>query len=173
MSTTPTFRPRFKFVLDLDSSQISERLSQYTKENEGISLTKSYNHFILSHGRELRHYWSPFLDISVEQEVEKGPSLVRCLIGPAPNICTMFMFIYGFFGFIGFVGLTLSMSQWTLKKELWGLWLPPVALGGILIMYLVSAQGRKLAKDDMMDLKLHVDKVFQCDCFELHDEYMK
>jgi hypothetical protein len=59
------------------------------------------------------------------------------------------------------------------KKRDVGLFVFAARLGGMLMIYLVSAQGRKLAKDDMMDLKLHVDKVFQCDCFELHDQYMK
>lgn len=170
MNTTPNFRPRFKFVLELDSFQIAEKLSQYVQQNESVSPTKSYNHFIRAHRRAFRHYWSPFLDINIEQEVEKGPSLVRCLNGPAANIWTMFMFIYGLFGF---VGLSLGMSQWTHQKELWGFLLLPVSLAGMLIMYLVLAQGKKMAKDDMMDLKLYVDKMFQCDCFVMLDEYKK
>jgi len=80
------------------------------------------------------------------------------------------MFIYGLFGF---VGLSLGMSQWTHQKELWGFLLLPVSLAGMLIMYLVLAQGKKMAKDDMMDLKLYVDKMFQCDCFVMLDEYKK
>lgn len=173
MKTTPNFRPRFKFVLDLDSQQIAERFSEYVSQNDNVSLTTSQNHFILSHRKQQRHYWSPFLDVSVEREDEKGPSLVRCLIGPAPNIWTMFMFVYGFFGFMAFVGLTLGMSQWTLKKEMWGFWLLPIALLGMAIMYFISWEGQNLAKKEMIDLKLHIDKMFNCDCFELHDEYMK
>lgn len=173
MSHSPQFRPRFKFVLDIDSQQIAERFSDYAKNTPQIQLARSRNHFIISHKKDLRKYWSPFLDISVEEEDENGPSLVRCLIGPAPNVWTMFMFVYGFFGFIAFVGLTLGMSQWTLKKELWGFWFLPVSFLGVLAMYFVSAQGKKLAKDEMMDLKKHVDRIFNCDCFKLHDEYLK
>ncbi len=172
MSYTPEFRPRFKFELARDNQEISDSILNYAKADSGLHVRKTHHHIILSYPIAQRHFWSPFLDISIEQESKSEPSLIRCLIGPAPNIWTMFMFIYGLFGFVGFIGLTLGLSQWTLKTDMWGFWLILVSAVGMIAMYLVSLEGRKLAKYEMMALKHHIDEALGCDCFKLHDEFM-
>jgi len=77
------------------------------------------------------------------------------------------MFFYGFFGFLAFVGLTLGLSQWTLQKTMWGFLLLPAALLGMLLMYFISYEGKKLSRDEMIALKGYVDSALECDCFKL------
>lgn len=166
------FRPRFKFRTPLTIDSIKQKLlsESETTASQGLILRKAKDHLVLDIANEDRHFWSPHMDISLEMDEYSDLTLVRCLIGPSPTVWTMFMFFYGFFGFLAFVGLTLGMSQWTLKKDMWGFWLLPVALVGMLIMYFVSYEGKKLSRDEMRKLKLFVDRALNCDCFVLAEE---
>lgn len=170
MSTAPEFRPRFKFHTSLEPNQIVERIVARKAEAQHIYYKKTPHHILLFYGPEVNHFWSPQLDISMERDEELNQTLIRCLIGPASTVWTMFMFIYGLFGFIGFIGLTLGMSQWTLGKSMWALWLIPVSLIGMIGMYFVSRKGQNLAKEEMVNLKNYVDQSLECDCLALAEK---
>lgn len=164
------FRPRYKFKSPLTIEEIASRVMK-TVESEnpdGLLLKKVHDHLVLDIPEEARHYWSPHMDINLEKEGDD--TIVRCMIGPSPTVWTMFMFFYGFFGFASFVGLTLGMSQWTLKKSMWGFWVLPVALLGMVAMYFISYEGKKLARDEMRTLKKFFDGALGCDCFQLSME---
>ena len=92
--------------------------------------------------------------------------MVRCLIAPAPKVWTLFMFGYIGFGVIAFLGSMLGFSQWTLKQTPWGFWLVLAGGVGMIILWLLALEGKKLAKDEMIELKTFVDEVFGCDCLK-------
>lgn len=171
MSTEGTFRPRFRFLTPMPAEEVIDRVKNYGKNRVARPVIRQvHGHIVLSIPEEDRHFWSPQMDVSAEHEPDHDQTLVRCLIGPMPTVWTMFMFVYGFFGFIGFVGLTLGMSQWTLEKNMWGFWLVPVSLLGMVAMWLVSVEGKKLARAEMHALKNFVDEALECDCFKLAEE---
>ena len=161
------FRPRYKFKSPLSTVDITTRVEKSidTDNPENLLLKKVHDHLVLELPPESRHYWSPHMDVNLEEE--GGETMVRCMIGPAPTVWTLFMFFYGFFGFASFVGLTLGMSQWTLNKEMWGFWILPAALVGMTVMYFISYEGKKLARDEMRTLKQFFDRALGCDCFQL------
>ena len=137
---------------------------------DNIRMKKVRDHFTLEITEKYKHFWSPHMDVNMEHDQEEGKALVRCMIGPTPAVWTMFMFFYGFFGFLAFVGLTLGLSQWTLKKDMQGWWLLPVALIGMLLMYFISYEGKKLSRDEMIALEGYVDSALDCDCFKLAED---
>lgn len=166
------FRPRYKFHSPLSAAELQHSIVKAAKENNPnqIIVRKVRDHLVLDIANDHRHFWSPHMDINLEFDPEVKATLVRCLIGPVPTVWTLFMFFYGFFGFMAFVGLTLGMSQWTLKKPMWGLWLLPVSAAGVGLMYYISYKGKQLSQDEMFQLKSFVDDALGCDCLSLSDE---
>ena len=65
------------------------------------------------------------------------------------------------------MGLTLGLSQWTLNKPMWGFWILPAALVGVVGMWYASLNGKKLAQDEMWMLKHFVDEALGYDCFKM------
>jgi len=151
---------------------VSEKLLFESKEtrSSNLILRKRKDHIVIDISNEERHFWSPHMDVSVEHDTYEDKTLVRCLIGPSPTVWTMFMFFYGFFGFLAFVGMTLGMAQWTLKKDMWGSWFVRIALLGMLVMYFISYEGKKLSHDEMRSMKNFIDRALGRDCFALSEE---
>ena len=168
------FRPRYKFYSSDTPAEIKDAIIKHSKEKnpDNIIVRTTQGHLVLDIPNNERHFWSPHMDVNLEVDQEVGQTLVRCLIGPSPAVWTLFMFFYGFFGFMAFVGLTLGMSQWTLKKDMWVFWFLPIALIGMLLMYFISFEGKKLSKNEMYRLKHFVDDALGCDCIALADTHL-
>jgi len=171
MSETLTFRPRFKFRTPLSMEELVSKVTHHsTTSGEHIRVRKVHHHLQLSFPKSVSHFWTPHMDINLEKEPEHDQILVRCLIGPSPTVWTMFVFFYGLFGLLGLVGLIWGMSQWSLEKSMWALWLMPAALLGMGIMYFISYEGQQLSKKEMHYLKKFVDDALECDCIALSEE---
>ncbi len=172
MSDTLEFRPRYKFHSDMAIEEISQRILDHKPaDQQGIHVKTVQGHLVLQFAPELSHFWTPHMDVNLEVDPDHDfkKVLVRCLIAPAPTVWTMFMFAYGLFGFTCFVGLTLSMSQWTLEKPIWGIWVLLAGILGMALMYFISYEGKKLSRDEMIQLKQFVDEALGCDCIALAD----
>ena len=162
------FRPRYKFVSDYNSKQIidlfHEKLSRQKEKRIFGSVME--HHIILRFYKKYQHFWSPQMDIMLEEDLDTGKTLVRCLIAPAPKVWTMFMFGSIGLGVLAFFGLMLGFAQYTIHQPMWGFWLVPVSLIGMVVLWLFALEGKKLAKDEMHELKHFVDEVFGCNCLE-------
>jgi hypothetical protein len=91
---------------------------------------------------EERHFWSPQLSISLEEN-EKG-TIVRGLYGPKPSIWTLFAFSYGAIAvLITFIGI-IGLSNMMLKKGIAILWTIPVLLLIALVLYIIAQFGQKV-----------------------------
>ena len=159
--STIKFRPRFSIESHLSADQaelvLREKYQSYRKLGfEGVQIK---GHLTLMMPRKIRHYWSPQLSVSVS-EVEDGPgSVIRCLLSPAPAVWTLFMFFYGVSGFLILVGLLLASSQYSLKYEMWGLW---VAFAGAMLgvaMFAIAQVGKGISKEEMKVLRAFVEEV--------------
>ncbi|GAB5539918.1 MAG: hypothetical protein Salg2KO_20210 [Salibacteraceae bacterium] len=173
MSDTFEFRPRYKFHSDLTIEEVSTRILDHSPSTEShIGVKTVQGHLVLKFTADVSHFWTPHMDVNLEidPDHEDKKVLVRCLIAPAPTVWTMFMFAYGLFGFACFVGLTLSMSQWTLEKPIWGFWILLAGLIGIGLMYFTSYEGKKLSRNEMIQLKQFVDDALGCDCIALAEK---
>jgi len=128
--------------------------SKLKSENpEGFGSSHIKGHIILSIHPSKSHFWSPQMDISIREDDEEHHTVIRCLLAPAPVVWTMFMFLYALTGFGALVGFMIASSQYSLDKEMWGLWL---AVGSIILgvaLFLVAQGGKKLSQEEMYRLR--------------------
>ena len=171
MSAPLVFRPRFKFSTDLSQEEVLKRVIEYadSDESERVHIKMVHNHLTLDIPTENKHYYSPQLDLNLEKK-EEGGTLVRCLIAPAPNIWTLFIFGYGILGFAAVIGLMLGLSQWQLDRTMWGFWIVGTSLGLGGLLHLGILEGQRLARDEMRLLKHFLDEALDCDCFQVSED---
>ena len=93
------FRPRFKIETELSTDQAEEKINALLKTPHEFETAQVKGHFIVKMPEQVRHYWSPQMDVSVYYDDYSETTQVRCLLAPAPAVWTMFMFIYSFAGF--------------------------------------------------------------------------
>ena len=97
-----------------------------------------------------RHFWSPQLNITMEEK-EEG-TLIRGLYGPNPSIWAMFFFAYSALGIVLLFAGMVVLSQISLGMEapLW--WVVPVCAILIIIIYLIGQTGQKIGAQEMFNL---------------------
>ncbi|MBK9760005.1 MAG: hypothetical protein IPO90_08560 [Flavobacteriales bacterium] len=88
------------------------------------------------------------MDINFE-EVSKGQTLVRCLIGPTPGIWTLFAAGYVRFSLLGTHGPHLGFRSAFIATRRLGVWAVPFALLAMAFMFSIERTGRARAQDDM------------------------
>ncbi|MCB0793380.1 MAG: hypothetical protein KDB88_01465 [Flavobacteriales bacterium] len=161
------FRPRFRFVSPMNEQELLGRIKDHVQGTSGHGLLcrRSRSQLTLRFEEKLRHAWTPQLDIHLEKETEG--TLVRCLIGPAPNIWMLFTGGYLFWSFVAVVGIALGVSQQTVNEDPWGYWLLIPSALGPLVMVWMSLEGKRRSRDEMRTLNRTVDEALGCDCFRL------
>ena len=152
-----TFRPRFKCQSEDSANIIVDRVKEglANKNETGFIGSVLLNHIHLKFPQDKRHFWSPHMDISLDEQAENS-TLIRCLLGPAPGVWTLFVFFYSIFGLGATAGLMVWTSQLTLGNDGWGLWLMLVSLLMLGVMHLISLQGKKLARAEMIQMRDYV-----------------
>ena len=102
-----------------------------------------------------RHRWSPCVQLEFREEV--GTTVVHGLIGPHPNLWTLYAFInITILAAVAF-GLMLGAAQWSLEMTAWGFWSLPIGGAMLLGMYGVSQLGRRLAAEQTVHLMALID----------------
>lgn len=175
MSVDLSFRPRFKFTSNLRKTEIVDRVVSNLKTSNPLRIKASVidYHIVLKMPDDKKHLWSPQMDVNLECEQNEQQTIVRCYINPAPNIWTLFMFLYALFGFIAVIGLMLGLSQVTLNQTPYMFYLVLGAAIGSIVLYLMAQQGKFMARDEMIQLKLFFDQCLNCDCFHISEEQRK
>ncbi len=152
-------RPRFKIETQLTAEQAEDRVKVLLNTPHNFETVKVKGHFVLKMPEQVRHYWSPQMDISVYHDDYTETTQVRCLLAPAPAVWTMFMFLYSFLGFGILFGLLIGSSQYRLDKQPWGFWM---ALGSFIFMvalFLIAQFGKRLSKEEMRSMKKFIYQV--------------
>jgi len=147
-------RPRFKFEVDLAESNVIEIVKKEVEQldPEQFVSTIIQGHLLLKIHPSKKHFWSPQMDVSLE-ELGEQKTLIRCLIAPEASVWTGFMFIYTITGFGAFIGLMLGLSQWSLERDIWGFYVSTGSLLLGILFYFVAQFGKKLGKEEMISLK--------------------
>lgn len=150
-----SFRPRFRIETSLPVEEVEAQiLNKLKNENpQGFGSTFTKGHFTLTIHPEKRHFWSPQMDISVREDDDEDFTVVRCLLAPAPVVWTMFMFLYALAGFGALVSFMIASSQYSLNKDMWGIWLGFGSIVFGVVLYLIAQSGKRLSKDEMRALK--------------------
>ena len=121
---------------------------------EGIKGKIVGNLIILDISDEKIHYWSPHLTFRVEKSPEKKEhTILSGLIGPRPNVWTMFMFVYFFTGILGFFISSYGIAQYNLGKFSYTLFAFPIAIVFMLTAYRAGKFGEQLGAEQIESLK--------------------
>ena len=144
-------RPRFRQHVKADFKEIQDRIRN-ALENHHYPYSAIYlpNQITLKIQPEERHFWSPQLNITLEEH-EKS-TLIRGLYGPNPSVWAMFFFAYASLGIIILFAGMVVLSQLSLGMEtpLW--WVVPLSASLALLVYLIAQTGQKLGAQQMFDL---------------------
>jgi hypothetical protein len=145
-------RPRFRYYVPSSQDEICDQFKGVFKD-EKIKFTGSAlsYHIVIDFLENDRHFWSPQLDLNLEK-YEDG-TLIRGLIGPRPNVWTVFMFFYAVAGVAGLAGIIIGTGQWSMGDSPLAFWLVPFSAAIFLAVYLIGKTGKKIAYDE--SVKLH------------------
>ena len=150
-------RPRFTLVVNADPDDVMRRFDEALSTDDCQVHGALYKHQVeLQPRRAHRHFWSPFLNVVVE-ETDDGGSELNGRFGPAPNVWTMFMAGYGACAFTAFGAFFIGTSQLTLGDPPTGFLLVVGAAIGAGVVYVAAQVGRRLGEDQMRELKTFVD----------------
>ncbi|NEN22014.1 hypothetical protein G3O08_00660 [Cryomorpha ignava] len=147
------FRPRFKIETELTTDKAQEKIKTLFKTPHEFETAYVKGHFIVKMPEQVRHYWSPQMDVSVYYDDYTETTQVRCLLAPAPNVWTLFMFIYSFAGFGVLFGLLIGSSQYNLGKNPWGFWMALGAFIVAIILFGIAQFGKSISKEEMRSMK--------------------
>jgi hypothetical protein len=98
-----------------------------------------------------RHLWSPCLHL--EFRAADHGTVVHGLVGPHPNLWTMFAFFYGTLLSAAFFGVMLGIAQLMLHRPPWGMWVTIPVLGAVAGLYWISQLGQRFAEEQTAMLR--------------------
>jgi hypothetical protein len=91
-----------------------------------------------------RRAWSPVLAVTVSQPEAGQGSEVHGLVGPNPNLWTLFAMLYmGLWTGVMFAGV-FGLVQWSLDQSPWGLWVTAGLVAALAALYAASRAGQHL-----------------------------
>lgn len=159
-------RPRFRLKTSLLQEEIMELIHQHGEMDASV-INSKYDRFIkLTIPKKDRHYWTPVLNLSFEQE-EDG-TLIRGLIGPNDKVWTKFMFFYGATGTLGTIGSIFALVQWQLHNTLAYLFIIPLTIALLSTIFFTAKFGKKQAHTQMLHLLRFLRRaVDQTDCIRV------
>lgn len=156
-------RPRFKVYTKATKEDLIILIKKHLELNKKILGGYANQEFAMVRLREDKgKYWVPQLQIRWEEDDEHPKFIVvRGVIGPKPNIWTMFMFIYGFSGALILTLGTFSISEFYVKGESIWIWTIPFALFLALGTYTAAKIGQKIAKYHLETINDFINQIFQ------------
>lgn len=145
-------RPRFRYLVPYSPEKLVEKVKTQMTENNpnGFYGSVLKYHMVLDYPEKVRHFWSPQIDINIE--VYKEQTLIRGLVGPRPNVWTIFMFFNSVAGFAGIVGLIIGTGQWSMETAPHAYWLLPISAIMFFVIYSLGKTGKKIAHDESVEL---------------------
>jgi len=161
-NTNFQIRPRFKIESDtltreIVYEKIKEALNSPDAPCEG-RLRLGY--VDLFPKKEDKHYWSPHLSMTIEEEHDEDHDLtiIRGLYGPHPAVWTMFVFFYTIIAFLTIVCIVIGFANMSIGNSTTILWAVPFLILAFGSLYLVSFYGQKKGHDQIENLHLFLEK---------------
>lgn len=156
-------RPRFSFKVKKNPQELHERIQDLKQKHEGkVVINTSGDHIILDIPGVERHFSTPQLWFRIEQESQDSKQfVVKGLVGPRPEVWTMFVFFYFSIGILGFAISSYAAATWLVGKFSHLIWAFPIAILIMLTAYLAGKEGEKLGHDQMERLKSFLREVLE------------
>lgn len=144
-------RPRFRYFVPYGQDKICTQFKTAFKTSTiPFTGTALKYHIVIDFPESKRHFWSPQLDLNLEK-YEDG-TLIRGLLGPRPNVWTVFMFFNAVAGFAGIIGIIIGVGQWSMEDTPYAIWLIPFSAILFGAVYYAGKTGKKIAHDESVEL---------------------
>ncbi len=155
-SMRPTFEVHVPQSCDLVVHQFGEAL----EKSDWKATSKFFGRYAELHvAQSEMRYWSPHLSLYFDADGEKTRILGR--FGPRQEVWTFVCMVYLALAFSAFFSLVYTYSLWMLGEfTILGI-VPPIAVGGIGLLYLASRVGQNWSSDQMMALRAECKQLFQ------------
>ncbi len=146
-------RPVFSQVVELAPDEVRERIVQAVERDGGGRFeVKNFPNFVCLRIREAdRHFWSPRLNLSIEETAD-GYARIEGTYGPNANVWGLFLYGYLLIGTLGIFAGVFGFAQWMIGMQPWGLWI----LGGLgffaAALYVTAQFGQKLGARQMFTI---------------------
>ena len=155
-------RPRFRRSVPIGPDQVIELLEQrLARPDCPCRGAIAGNHRVVELNvlKRDRNFWSPSLSVTVGRDEDGTGSVVHGLVGPNPNLWTLFAMAYmGLVTLLMFVGI-FGLIQWSLDLSPWGLFVVPALLVALGLMFAVSRIGQRLAAPQTAILRQFLEDV--------------
>jgi len=153
----PRMRPRFELQLPVARETWLDAL-RAELESDPPSLRGQVfrKHAVVQMLDAERTFWSPYLNLEVEDEPDG--SAVRGRFSPHPNVWTLFMAIYILIAMAGLAGLSYGIVQYTLGQPPWALLGVPAAVALFGFVYGATLIGQGLGAEQMYMMRRLVDR---------------
>lgn len=163
MRAPPSVRPSFELRLAGTPDSIAESIRSRLPRVAGRVVAQSAYHTLeLLIVPEHRHYWSPWLSVTIAADDESDPRLrarLRGRYGPHPAVWTMLMSMHIALVFVAIGGLVFGAAQWTLQQTPWALLTIPAVAIAMAVVYVVSLLGQRLGAHQMDTLRDALDEL--------------
>jgi hypothetical protein len=151
-------RPRFQLELPFNRAELRRRMdARLACTSCPCQAMTSERHVEVLIRKDLQHSWSPRLSLEIEDAGEDRTLLQGCF-GPNPHMWTFFMMVYSTLGCAAIFAALLGASQLTMGASPWGLWIAGMALALMVLPYLASLHGQRLATDQMSLLNCFLEE---------------
>ena len=146
-------RPRFRYFVTESQLEVQQKFSEALKNtsNSGFTGSALKYHIVIDYPQNKRHFWSPQLDLNLE--TYKEGTLIRGLLGPRPNVWTVFMFFYSISIFLGIVGFIIGIGQWSMENPPFAFWSLPISGLLFITVYYIGRVGKQIAHDESIALR--------------------
>ena len=147
-------KPRFKIAVDENPEHILSKFKENINNKDCKYCTKqSGNIFFMDVPKVEEHFWSPQLQIEVIKDKTTNKTIIKGILGPKPQIWTMFMFIHFILALAFIVFFVLFYVKWSLDKDYSFYKYILISIPIIwVIMYFIGQIGKKIAYNQMLEL---------------------
>ncbi|MEX6626388.1 GTP-binding protein [Tenacibaculum pacificus] len=146
-------KPRFQIDFQMNSEVLLNEIKKHLSDETTYKMKVVDNHVIIDVPDKETHFWSPQLQLEVE-EVTETTSKIKGLFGPKPQVWTFFMFLHFVIATAFFIFGVVAYSNWSLKKTA----ILPIVMLVVLpiiwvVFYFVGTLGKATGKKQMDELK--------------------
>lgn len=163
--------PTFRIPVDESVESVAARFTSWTESGGGgYESSHAGNHFQIAIAKPERHRWSPWLTLEVREctkcetmtegeEAGLKPTEVFGRFNPSPAIWTGYML-----GSLALLTTALIAVMWATAELMLGepplaLWVVPVCVLVLAVMWGISAAGQRLARAEMAEMQAAVERL--------------
>jgi uncharacterized integral membrane protein len=150
-------RPRFELQLPVERERWLGALKSQLNNAPGPLRGQVFKkHAVVLMRDTERTFWSPYLNLEVEDEPDG--SAIRGRFSPHPNVWTMFMGIYILLAIAALGGLSYGIVQLTLGHSPWAFWIVPASIALFGFVYGATLIGQGLGAQQMYVMRSLIDR---------------